>query len=202
MLWEEQTLEVAQIIEPFDIAIVLGGYSENSSIRPNGGGLFHFASQSANRLTQTIELYRLGKVKKIMLSGGSSKVIGSKVSEADQVQKYLLRLGIPREDIILESTSRNTYENALFSKNLLTDFHVGIEHQKILLVTSASHMYRAKKCFDKVGLETTPFSTDFIGSKRGFSLGVIVPTVSEISKWQMLIKEWVGLLAYRLNGQI
>ncbi len=136
-----------------------------------------------------------------MLSGGWSNIIGDKISESVAVEKYLLRIGVPPEDIIMEPNARNTYENALFSKNVLIE--KAMSQQKILMVTSAFHMYRSRLCFEKVGLKVTPFSVDFMACKKPFAIDdFILPSGSAITNWRMLIKEWVGIIAYRLNDQI
>src|SRR5258706_7873052 len=86
------------------------------------------------------------------------------------VKKFLVEIGIPPEDIIIENKSNNTYENAIFTKEILQrDFPNG----RFLLFTAAFHMRRAVACFKKVGMEVTPYGTDRYSGPRN-----IIPTIS------------------------
>jgi len=199
--WEQLPIRIQEIETPYDIGIVLSGVSNSRLKQPNVYEFFNFAGISANRLTQSIELYKLGKIKKILLSGGWSNISGKKVSESEKTKLFLVRLGIPEKDILVEPASRNTYENALYSKMLLEEMG-GYEKQHLLLLTSASHMFRAKKCFNKVGLNVTSFSVDFHGYKRRISMNALIPSAHAIGIWQVMIKEWVGIIAYKLRGYI
>ena len=197
--WEMQTITLDKIEEPYDIGILLTGYSDNNMLIPNQGQLFNFSGLSANRFTQAVELYKLGKVKQLLISGGSGALIGNTISEAESSKQLLLRLGIPEKDILIELKSRNTHENALFTKNLLDQLHKS-EGENLLLLTSAFHMYRAEKCFKKVGLSVTPFSVGFWADQT--TKFYIVPDLETILEWQAVIKEWVGVIAYWLKGYI
>jgi len=89
--------------------------------------------------------------------------------------------GVAPEDIIIESASRNTHENALYVKDLVSS---NAKKGKVILITSAFHMRRAEGCFRKVGIDVTGFSTDFYSAlpkdRFGFdgisvrSLGLLV----------------------------
>ena len=111
-----------------------------------------------------------------------------------------MRLGIPESDILIESKSRNTYENALYTKEFLDQEN--LQGQKLLLITSAFHIFRAEKCFKKVGLNVTPFSVDFHARALFFHPEDLIPSTGAIEDWQLLIKEWVSTIVYRLRGYI
>lgn len=199
--WEERTIKVKEIQQPYDIGIVLGGYSKSTKRLLNNNRLLSLNS-SANRLTQAIELYKLGKIKKILLSGGNGDVLHKGIAEATNTKQFLIRLGVPAIDILTEEKSRNTRENALFSKETL---QTGTQNKdaRLLLITSAFHMYRAEKCFKKVGLTTTPFSVDF-HARRSFIFqpSNLVPSPRALEDWQLLIKEVVGTVVYWLRGYL
>jgi len=197
--WETPPMLVSEIEAPFDLAIVLGGYSKLGNDLPNDQQLFPFAN-GGNRLNHAVELYKLGKVKKLLLSGGSGKVFGEKVSESTEAKSYLLSIGIPASDIIVEPTSRNTRENALFTANLLKELH--LSRQSILLISSANHLPRAHKCFTAVGLSVTPFAVDVTPKPIAFQLENIIPQIDALNNWKGLIKEWVGYFVYWMRGWV
>lgn len=198
--WEAVTISVKDIEEPYDIGILLSGYAKNTGDLLADDELFQLGG-GANRLTQTIELYKLGKIKKILISGGAAYILEKSVSESENTKRFLMRLGIPEADILIETKSRNTYENALYTKEFLQKN--GIEkNQRLLLITSAFHIFRAKKCFKKVGLKVTPFSVDFYAHSLVFHPEKFIPSTLAIDNWRLLIKEWVGILVYRMKGYL
>lgn len=189
--WEPAPIELQ---DTFDIAIVLGGFTDINAYPIHRNNF----NNSIERLTQTLELYHQGLVKKILLTGGNSNIIYKDSNESKEVLRFLLRIGIPREDIIIEAKARNTYENALFTKELL-----GNQNAKLLLTTSAFHLYRSKQCFDKIGLQTTAYPVDYIQAPFKWSLGnTILPSPIAINHWQMLIKEWIGIVVYKMKGYL
>ncbi len=195
--WETPPMLVADMEAPYDLAIVLSGYAKLGYDLPNEEQLFPFAGAS-NRLHHAVELYKLGKVKKILLSGGSGYVVNQEISESREVKRYLLRMGLPESDIIVEPASRNTHENALFTAELLKK--INPQPKKILLITSAHHLPRARKCFTKVGLSVTPFAVDPTSNSTPFHLSHLVPHLSALNTWQSLFKEWIGCFVYWMKG--
>ena len=121
--WEERTIKVKEIQQPYDIGIVLGGYSKSTNRLLNDNRLLYLNS-GANRLTQAIELYKLGKIKKFLLTGGNGEVLNKWIAESINTKQFLIRLGVPTADILMETKSRNTHENALFSKETVSYTHL------------------------------------------------------------------------------
>ena len=197
--WETPPLLVADMENTYDIGVVLSGYMKLGYNLPNEAYLYPFASGS-NRLHHAVQLYRLGKVKQLLLSGGAGNVFGEKISESAVVKQYLLSIGIPESDIIVEANSRNTHENALFTANLLKE--TKHPYKNILLITSAYHMPRANKCFAKVGLSVTPFSVDTSSKSSAFNLTYLLPNSGALQTWQILLKEWIGYFVYCMRGWI
>ena len=71
------------------------------------------------------------------------------------------------------------------------------------LITSAFHMRRSLACYRKVGLAIQPFTTDFYAHKPRYTPDAfLIPSVDAIGNWQKLIKEWIGLIAYKMAGYI
>ncbi len=193
--WEPETLTANQIQEPYDIGIVLGGYS-NLFITP-AHDRYNF-SERANRFTQALELYRSGKVKKLLFTGGTGRLMQDGGSEAALLPPLLEKLGIPPTDVILEERSRNTWENAVFTREIIEARYPGAS---CLLITSAAHMPRSAACFQKAGLAVIPFAVDYMSEEPLPGLDLyLLPDKTGLYKWEWLIKEWIGCVAYRLRG--
>jgi uncharacterized SAM-binding protein YcdF (DUF218 family) len=195
-LWEIPAYPYTQIDKPYEVGVLLGGginmYDEELK-RP-------MYSQSVDRILQTISLYKEGKIKKILVSGGSGLVLNQGFSESDVTKKIFMDAGIPESDIIIENKSRNTHENAVETSRLLKE--LGIQSAP-LLITSAFHMRRSLACFSKAGLKVIPYPTDIkSGSSTLTPDKLIIPDPSCISGWRMLFKEWVGLIAYKMKGYV
>ena len=198
--WEYPSTRVSDLQESYDVGILLSGFTYYSKDLPNSDKLVYFGS-NANRGLQAVDLYKRGVFKKFLLTGGSGVLVGEKFSESELTQQFLLRFGVPAEDILVEEASRNTRENAIFSKQFLEEQR--LTSKKLLLITSAFHMPRAKRCFKKVGLQTTPFSVDFkTKNTTTLSIDKFIPSNKAIYLWNILLMEWVGLVAYKMVGYI
>lgn len=194
-LYEVPLTDIRTIKKTYDIGIVLGGYSDDS-IEPNDR--LHFIS-SSTRLTTTVELYKKGIIKKILLTGGTFGENG-KQTEADKAYQFLQTLGIPETDLIVERGSLNTQQNAAFSKKIIEKDYPSSQN---LLITSAWHMPRAKGCFKKVGLPVDTFSTDpFQGRILTSIYYYFLPNATVLEAWRTLTKEWFGYVMYRVVGYI
>lgn len=194
-VWETQTITADEIDTPYDVGILLGGYS-NFHIRPKHDR--HNFSHRGNRFFNAYELYRQGKIKKILLTGGSGAFLNQEDSEAVMAVDFFKRVGVPETDIIMEPDSKNTWENAVFTKKILDEKY---PDASCLLITSAWHMPRSMGCFEKAGVEFTPYSVDFISEAERWAPNyVIIPDRNGFYFWEVLIKEWVGCLAYKLKG--
>lgn len=193
--WEPQPRAITSLTQTYDIGILLGGYSNPFGL-PDGG-TYHL-SWRGNRLIHTLELYQRGVIKKILLSGGSGQLIGKKDAEATYVAPFLERMGVPAEDIILEDTSRNTWENAKNTAVILQRDYPGAT---CLLLTSAWHMPRASACFRKAGLSIDNYPIDYFSETgRHWAEWAFLPDPQGFAKWEALIKECIGIIAYRIKG--
>ncbi len=194
--WEPKPFSAQGITSPYDVGILLGGFS-NSYGWPVDGR-FH-VNVSANRLTQTLELYFQGKIKKILITGGWSRVLGTpKGNEARETYTFLVKSGIPEGDIIVESQARNTWENAWYSKQLLRQRP---DLKRMVLITSAWHMPRSRACFRKAGLNPDIYCVDYLQNQsRLWWEDLIKFEPDTFQKWEWLIKEWVGIIAYKVKG--
>lgn len=176
----------------YSCAIVLGGFA---GVDQNGDGYFN---SSADRFIQTLKLKVTGRVPKILMSGGNGQLIKTtNFQEADYVFSQFKALHIPDSCILVENQSRNTLENAMFSKRILIDKKVPGPY---LLVTSAFHMRRSVYTFKKIGINVTPYPCDFMVGKNALTISdFFLPDPQALAQWNFYMKEIVGYVAYYLK---
>lgn len=194
--WEIPATPIAAIDKKYELAIVLTGVTK-SNMKPDDRVYFQ---RGADRVVHTLQLYKLGIVKKILVSGGSGNLTARSRQEADELSEALQLMGVPPSDILVENQSKNTNESAVAVAAMLDGTYTP---ENCLLVTSAFHMRRSIACFRKVGWAMDTYSTDFISHERKFTPdSLIIPRVDGLIMWHTLIKEWTGMLAYKLAGYI
>src|SRR5258706_203803 len=194
MLWEIPITPYSSMNKNYQWAILLAGVIKNNEDDSDR----IFFNRGADRVTHTVQLYKLGKVNKILVSGGSGNLSETDRKEADGIENVLLLMGVRPEDIVKETNSRNTHESALEVKKILEG---KVTPADCLLVTSAYHMRRSAACFRKVGWGMDCFSVDFLSHKRKYTPDVLfIPRIEALGNWQVLIKEWIGMISYKLAG--
>jgi uncharacterized SAM-binding protein YcdF (DUF218 family) len=178
---------------PPDGIVVLGGaIVPDVSAARNAAAL----NDGAERITVTAELARRYPRARIIFAGGSNALVFDEPIEAAIAIREFEALGIDRDRITAEEQSRNTVENAVFSR-LIADPKPG---ERWLLVTSAYHMPRAMGVFRAAGFPIEAYPVDWrtrgmIDLLRGF------PSLGEgLARTDTAVREWAGLLAYRLAG--
>ncbi len=197
LYWEAGHHAPEQITTPYDVGIVLGGYHADHTFAPPG---VFTTERSSNRLIAALQLYKTGKIRRILLSGGSGSLLTRDGHEAANAAAFLRQVGVAEADILQETQSRNTLENAQFSQQLLSREMPGA---RCLLITSAFHMRRAWACFQKSGVPCDPFAADFMAEQTaGNPLRWLEPKARVLYIWEFLIKEWIGWVAYRIKGRI
>lgn len=180
--------------EPHGI-IVLGG-SFDTVVSPARGEVS--LNEAAERLTATADLARRYPEARILFSGGSGRLFYNGTTESELAIRLFESFGIPRSRIELDSKSRDTDENAQFSKALANPK----PHERWLLVTSAHHMPRSIGSFRQAGFPVEAYPVDF--RTRGTSdLARPFQSVAEgLRRTDTAAREWVGLVVYRLTGRI
>ncbi len=174
----------------YSCAIVLGGFASEDY---NGNGYFNATS---DRFIQLIKLKTEGKVSHLLVSGGNAKLLPTDFRESDWVASQLKDFNIPDSDIIIENQSRNSFENAFFSKKLLDSAHLPPPY---ILITSAFHMRRALSTYKKIGLDVIPFPCNYIAGKGAIGPGDFIPSISTFGTWYYYIKEIVGVAVYSIT---
>jgi uncharacterized SAM-binding protein YcdF (DUF218 family) len=148
----------------------------------------------ADRLIQAAALARRYPDARILFTGGSANLVSTNAKEADQAAELLMSLGVPKERLILERQSRNTYENAVFSRAMV----MPKPGERWLLVTSAYHMPRSVGLFRKAGFPVEPYPVDWrVTSVSDFETF----SVQGLRRTDIAVREWVGLVAYWLRGR-
>jgi uncharacterized SAM-binding protein YcdF (DUF218 family) len=191
--WEVEATPIKEL-KKYDVAVILTGVT---SYREDISDRIH-TSKGSDRFLHPLQLYRMGKINKFLITGGSGYMLKDRVPEADQIEKILLLAGVPEEDILTESNSRNTRENATNTAAFLENHS---EFEKILLVTSAFHMRRSEGCFNKVGINADGFTVDFYANERRYTPDeTIIPNAAAFNNWHLLIHEVSGFIIYKLLG--
>ncbi|ADV13118.1 YdcF family protein [Mesorhizobium ciceri] len=191
----EERFQRPPLPEKVDGIVVLGGGFEGAINLARGG---YELNSSGDRMVETAILARRFPTAKVVVSGGTGALFLDGEGDAATAPRLLTALGVAADRMILENKSRNTYENAVFTKELVTPK----PGETWLLVTSAFHMPRAKALFDKAGFATVPWPVDYRTSGReGVGLFRDNPADS-LQATTMAIREWIGLFAYWLSGRI
>ena len=118
--------------------------------------------------------------------------------ESKLLKDYFVSIGIPPDDLIIETRSDNTYENALnVSEILQRDY----PQSPYLLITSAIHMRRASACFTGSAIEVDLYPTNKLVGERLFHFShLFIPDTDSLAKWNLLIHEVFGFLVYKIMG--
>lgn len=193
--WEIEARPIASL-KTYKLAIVLTGTTVSNV--PDDRVYF---TKGADRVTHTVQLYKEGKIERILISGGSGRLLGEDEPEANKFRKVMVMMGVPDNVIMIENETRNTGESAQEVRKILdADSYEG---EDCVLITSAFHMRRSLACYRKVGVNLDSFSTDFYSYPRDYSIdSFIIPKIEAFVCWHKLVKEWVGFVAYKLAGYV
>ena len=181
--------------------VVLGGATRNRE----SPRIIPDMSERGDRLLYAVKLYKDGAAPYILLSGGRINWYGGDSSEAEDMATLMEIMGVPREDLLLESRSLTTYENAVYTKEILERRKI----KKILLVTSAAHMPRSMAIFKKQGIDAIAAPADILVSDRNLQenkvsteskILSIFPNPESLDRTTQIIKEYIGTFIYRLKG--
>ena len=170
--------------------VVLGGGLSTSGHGDNTGQPIELG-EASDRVWFAARLYRAGKAPEIIMTGGRT-TDDELFSESLAMGMLARDLGVPEAALVLESSSRNTRENAHFSASLLRQRGM----KDIILVTSAAHMARAVYHFEEEGLTVFPAPTDFATGRMGRRL-CCLPDAEALMVSGQLFKELVGQLVWR-----
>ncbi len=179
---------------PPDGIIVLGGVIDKRLSVDYGEPSI---GSDANRLTALAKLARDYPNARIVYSGGDASLTGVRRAETEFLAPLLDAFGVPRERVLLEARSRNTAENAAFSKALV----MPKPGERWLLVTSAWHMPRAIGCFRQAGFDVEAYPVGW-RTRRQLRFTPIAQVSGGLALVDLAVHEWAGLVSYRLSGRI
>ena len=177
----------------YEAGILLGGMSGYDKNRVG-----HF-SGAADRFIEANSLYHQGVIKKIIVSSGNANLLRDEPGEADFLSAELVKAGVSPKDILIQDKSRNTFENATFSKRIIDSLHL---KGPCVLISSAFHLPRALRVFHKANLDVVPYPCAFNATYRQYGWQDYVwPSLGVLLDWDSLIKEWVGVAIYKVTGK-
>ncbi|HRR32966.1 MAG TPA: YdcF family protein [Kiritimatiellia bacterium] len=168
-----------------DAIVVLGGGIRSPTRLTRDADL----DTAADRGWYAARCYHAGRAPLILFSG---------VGEGPGMRQFLIDLGVPAKKIVIESDSKNTYQNGLFTREKLKE----IKAKRVLLVTSAWHMRRSLLVFKHMGVEVVPAATDYEAlTMRGMlspsCFAYYLPSADCLDKSTAVQKEYIGYWAYR-----
>lgn len=190
---------LAQMSErDFGGIIILGGAIEGGVIAADRGEVSIYSS--AERVTKAFELIRQYPDLPFIFSGFSGRLFPKGMSEADAFKRLIAEQALPEKNAHYEKQSRNTYENILLMKPMILELGANEPSKPWLLITSASHMYRSLKIFQKQGIAVIPVPVDY---QTSHSLRWSKFDLEDgIQNWNKLMHEGIGLLAYWITRKI
>ena len=177
-----------------DVILVLGGALDLANSTP---GRLEY-SPASDRFMYALKLAKRLPHATLVFAGGTGSLFDSKKTEATLLKGEAIEFGVPAERIRVDDRSRNTHENALEAKRILSE----VGGRNIVVLTSAFHMRRSLGCLRKVGIEATPYAVDFRNHRGGLDPFCWVPDVNRLGEATAAIREYVGLVVYRAKGYI
>ena len=175
--------EVTETSAGADTIVVMAGYAADENYYPlsskvNGAALF--------RLVEAYDLWLGDQTRQVVITGGG---------EVPEIMRsVLVRLGVPSGQILVENRSYSSDASAVNIKEMLGE-------RSFILVTSAGHMPRTMKIFQRAGVKPLPAPTDFMASKDPFQAN-LPPSVQHLYYSEMALHELVAMVWYRIKGTI
>ena len=136
-------------------------------------------------------LFKAGKAQRLIFTGGKMPCDKAKKTEGEVLKEYAISNGIPSEKIFVTKDVENTADEAVAVKELISP------SKKIILVTSAYHMYRAKKLFEKQGFIVIPFKVDYkLERNKEINILEFLPSAEYLKITEIGFRELVGRFYY------
>ncbi|MGB3404089.1 MAG: YdcF family protein [Microcoleaceae cyanobacterium] len=200
---EWQNLPPSELPQSAAIVVLGGGTKPPIPPRP-----WVDLSEAGDRILHGSLLYRQQKAPWLILSGGRIRWKDGGPSESEDMAEIAKTLGVPEMAILQDPTSLNTYENAVNVRKILEEKQIT---GKVLLVTSAFHMPRSLLVFKRQGIDVIAAPTDFIVSEydtKYAAVGIeafllnLIPDAGHLQQFTIAMKEYIGMVVYRLKGWI
>ena len=183
----------ADMPAPYGIIVLGGAIDDEMGLARDTISL----GEGAERLTQAVVLARRYPDARIVYAGGNNSLRGARTNEASDGRKLLIALGVDPARIAIETQSRNTDENARFTRDLVRPPAA----QRWLLVTSAWHMPRSMALFRKAGFDVVAFPVDYRSQGGAGDWQISSGPMRGLRIFDVAAHEWAGLLVYWLSGR-
>ncbi|MBY0335357.1 MAG: YdcF family protein [Acetobacteraceae bacterium] len=190
---EDRFARPAEMPARVDGVIILGGAVEQDLTESRGMPALNGA---AERMTEAVALARRYPEARILFTGGQGNPLGDGLTEAGVARQLWASLGLEGPRVLYEDQARNTWENAVNSLAMARPQ----PGETWLLVTSASHMPRSVGCFRQAGFAVLPWPVNY-STQRGGEGWFDPPFSFRLGQAEWAIREYVGLVAYRLLGR-
>ncbi len=190
---EDRFSRPAEMPAKVDGIIVLGGAVDQNLTEARGIPALNGA---AERMTEPLALARHYPQARIVFTGGQGSPVHGAVTEADVAKQLWAGMGMPEGRVMYETRARNTYENALLTRDILRPK----PEETWLLITSAGHMPRSMGIFRRAGWNVLAWPVNYT---TGHSLRdwYDAPFGTRLNQLEWGAHEWIGLLAYRVMGR-
>ncbi len=178
-------------VDSADAIVVLSGMLEINEV----GDSTYIEWGDPDRFFGGVTLFKAGKAQKLVFTGGEMPWDNTKKTEGEVLKEYAISNGIPAEKIFVTKDVVNTADEAVAVKELIS------QSKRIILVTSAYHMYRAKRLFEKQGFVVIPYKVDY-KSERNKEISIIdfLPSAGNLELTEAGIREIIGRLYYLVKG--
>jgi uncharacterized SAM-binding protein YcdF (DUF218 family) len=178
-------------IDSADAIVVLSGMLEINEV----GDSTYVEWGDPDRFFGGLALLKAGKAQKLVFTGGKLPWNNTKKTEGDVLKEYAISNGIPSEKILVTKGVENTADEAVAVKELISPT------KKIILVTSAYHMYRAKRLFEKEGFKVIPYKVDYKTSGESeITFMDFLPSAGNLEMTETGIREIIGRLYYSIRS--
>jgi uncharacterized SAM-binding protein YcdF (DUF218 family) len=179
------------------IVVLSGGVRDVSwngaGPEPSETSLEQSSETSLERIVKGVTIHRTRRIPLVIIGGSGDPE--KRISEADAMARVAADLGVPRKDMLIESTARNTVESARELKRVF-------KGNRILLVTSAYHLRRATAIFTKQGFEVIAVPAGFRSERRPISIRSFIPQAGNLYNSSLAISEYVSYALYAAKGDL
>jgi uncharacterized SAM-binding protein YcdF (DUF218 family) len=178
-------------LDSADAIVVLSGMLEINEV----GDSTYIEWGDPDRFFGGIALFKAGKAQKLVFTGGKMPWDKAKKTEGEVLKEYAISNGIPSENILLTNDVENTADEAVAVKQLISP------SRKIILVTSAYHMYRAKKLFEQQGFIVNPYRVDYKTSRNNELVVMdFLPNAGSLEQTETGTREIIGRIYYLVKN--
>jgi uncharacterized SAM-binding protein YcdF (DUF218 family) len=147
---------------------------------------------------EAARLYRQDGACLVVCSGGKSSFVPDGPATADVMKALLDQLGVANIDVLVDDRARTTFENAVQSSKILESHKV----HKIVLVSRAIHLFRAKRCFEKLGFEVVACGCDYRATRFNPWIYKLIPSATSLALLGEVCHEWMGSAWYWFEDRI